>query len=193
MPEMNYCPCCETWNKFQPGGHITRPYALCGICGTFERHRLLYLFMLKTAFLEPGRKLAEFSPNGGLAKAIKMHGVDYDQLPYPEYDLQNLHNIPDETYDRLLTVCVLAEVGDPYAAMRELYRITKPKGWGIMHSNMGQPPDTKSPRFTHDVYKSLLESSGFHATAHVFAFSLSDNDVEAMNLFREKIYTVYKP
>lgn len=192
MPEMNYCPCCETWNRFIPGGRITRPYALCGSCGTFERHRLLYLFMLKTRFLAPGKKLAEFSPNSGLAKAIRLHGVDYHEYSYPDQDLEKL-NLPDESFDKTLTVCVLAEVKDDYTAMRELYRITRPGGSGIMHSNMGLPPDTVPPRYTHDSYMSLLQSSGFYAQAHDFAFQLTDNDVQAMNLFREKIYTVRKP
>ncbi|MBK6634354.1 MAG: class I SAM-dependent methyltransferase [Chitinophagaceae bacterium] len=54
-----------------------------------------------------------------------MEGVD-DKL-----DLQDLHLYKDHSFDVFVCSHILEHVDDDIKAMKELYRILKPGGWGI--------------------------------------------------------------
>lgn len=190
----NYCPCCGEWSEFIPGARIVRPRAICGNCICYERHRLLYLFFDRETdlFLPPRKDVAEFCGMAGLSSALKRRGVNYFHYGYPDVDLQKC-DIPDNWFDVVLTVHVIAEIPDKQAAMREIYRMMRPGGWGVMQSNLGVPPYPAPIPFTKDEYRELLRSPGFNLEVSRFAWELTDKEVQEDELLREDIYIVRKP
>lgn len=115
----------------------------CPVCNANDRDRLTILY-LKEAFLKwdtsKKYKFIEFAPETvSLASFIKsrpfleyrsadlyMKGVD-DQV-----DLQDLSIYTDNSVDMFLCSHILEHVPDDKKAMRELYRILKPGGKGIV-------------------------------------------------------------
>jgi predicted SAM-dependent methyltransferase len=154
-----YCPGCKKhWKHFKPfpkkwlqgleaGGW---PYKredvetlnydnyTCYGCGITDRDRLYLLFIEKKVIANKEYSIVEFAPRAALSKRLKelpnvthrtsdlfMKEVD-DQL-----DLQNLHLYKDNSFDLFICSHILEHVEDDIKAMKELYRILKPGGFGI--------------------------------------------------------------
>jgi SAM-dependent methyltransferase len=119
------------------GGY--RLNAHCPVCGSFDRERLLYLYLLyKTDIFKKQTKLLHIAPELSLSSILKkknnidyltadlnskgvMIQMDVTDMPYPDY-----------TFDAIICNHVLEHIIDDRKAMRELYRILKPVGWGIL-------------------------------------------------------------
>ena len=155
-----YCPGCkQNWKSFRPipeewvkplfasGWPYTGDDAetlnyknyTCYSCGITDRDRLYILFFEK--ILEKNRhyNIIEFAPTPSLSRLLKkmpnvthrtsdlfMEGVD-DKL-----DLQDLHLYKDQSFDVFVCSHILEHVADDIKAMKELYRVLKPGGWGIV-------------------------------------------------------------
>ncbi len=140
------CPICGCKRrKFLPYGYVTsRDNALCPSCLALERHRLLWLYLEReTQLSESLPTLLHIAPEVSIMKKLKQlysrHPKRYltadleSPLAYLHFDVQN---IPiDDNYTQVI-ICnhLLEHVADDRLAMRELYRIMKPGGWGIMLS-----------------------------------------------------------
>ena len=113
----------------------------CPNCGASDRDRLYALYISKylkeyqtspISMLEiaPSRPLTENLKNTGkitLRTAdLMMQGVD-DRI-----DITNMTCYADGVFDSFICSHVLEHVPDDLKAMRELYRILKPGGWGIL-------------------------------------------------------------
>jgi SAM-dependent methyltransferase len=136
------CPICS-WQgeSFSPAGLIPRPNALCPQCGALERHRLLWLYLKRrTDFFFARLKVLHIAPepifqknfsnlsnleyiSADIASDIAMRMFDITAIPFPE-----------NTFDVIICYHVLEHIVDDKKAMRELFRVLKPAGWGILQS-----------------------------------------------------------
>ncbi len=60
-----------------------------------------------------------------------MKDVDFYNLRYPDYDIQNLDKIADNSVDVFYSEMVMEHIEDPQKAVDESYRILKPGGISI--------------------------------------------------------------
>jgi SAM-dependent methyltransferase len=137
------CPVCEKhFSKFLSyGSNIAhRENVLCPYDLTLERHRLMWLYLKDHSnfFTEHKLSVLHIAPEqcffGRFKKQQNLHYLTGD-LVSPLADLHfDLHEIPleDNCFDVIFCNHVLEHVDDAAKCMRELYRVMKPGGWGIM-------------------------------------------------------------
>lgn len=137
------CPVCGgRFRKFLPYGYVeTRPGALCPGCLSLERHRLMWLYLLnETDFFTAPAELLHIAPEYCFIKRFAKPG----NLKYVTADLESplaevkmdVQDIPfaDNSFDIIFCNHILEHVDDDRLAMRELYRVMRPGGYGIMLS-----------------------------------------------------------
>ena len=123
---------CETLNFFNYH---------CPKCHASDRDRLFAMYLNKIAAgIDKDKKLSfiDFAPQPGLAKFFKsmtflnyrsadlyMEGVD------DKVDITDMKIYKDNSIDAFVCSHILEHVKEDKKAMKELYRILKPGGWGI--------------------------------------------------------------
>ncbi len=129
----------KSFRKFLPYGYEKpRENVLSPSTLSLERHRLLWLFLKnKTDFFTKPSKILHFAPEQAFYKRFK----ELDHLHYITTDLNSplaeikadICDLPfeDNSYDIILCNHVLEHIADDVTAMKELYRVMKPGGWGI--------------------------------------------------------------
>lgn len=140
------CPLCgRRYRKLLPYGYVTsRDNALCPHCLSLERHRLLWLYLEReTTLFESLPQLLHIAPEVCLMRHLKPH---YKSSPerYQTADLESpladlhfdIQQIPlaDESFDVVICNHLMEHVEDDLRAMRELHRILKRGGWGVLLS-----------------------------------------------------------
>ena len=113
--------------------------ALCPVCNSSDRVRLLYLFLkFKTKLFTEPTKLLHIAPENPLSDIVIKHkNIDYltadlnPELVMVRMDLTAIQ-YPDNTFDAILCNHVLEHIPDDRKAMRELFRVLKPGGWAIL-------------------------------------------------------------
>ena len=113
--------------------------AMCPVCGSSDRVRLLYLFLRNRTnlFTEPV-KLLHLAPEKPLMDIlVKQNNIDYltaDLNPEQVMVKMDITAIqyPENTFDAILCNHVLEHIPDDLKAMSELYRVLKPRGWAIL-------------------------------------------------------------
>jgi predicted SAM-dependent methyltransferase len=162
-----YCPGCKRyWKSFRPfpqqwlkglrdSGWPYEPEDVetlnyknysCYGCGITDRDRLYILFFEKILSKNKSYKILEFAPRLSLSNFLKgipnvthrtvdllMSNVD-DKL-----DIQDLYLYKDNTFNIFICSHVLEHVTDDIKAMKELYRILSPAGFGITMVPILQP------------------------------------------------------
>jgi SAM-dependent methyltransferase len=132
-----FCPLCEKgFKSFLPAGIDNRPNALCPNCGSLERHRLLWLTLLKLwsdGTLKKSGKLLHIAPERPLARKFQKL-FDYLSADIDERIAMVKMNItdiqfPDETFDVIICNHVLEHISDDKKALSELLRVLKKGGW----------------------------------------------------------------
>ena len=134
------CSCCQgKFSSFLPGGVNNRPNAYCPRCGSFERHRLLWLYLQqKTNFFTANLKVLHFAPEYTFQKKfLKMENLDYisADLNSPLASIQaDITSIPfeDNTFDVIICNHVLEHIPDDTKAMQELHRVLSKGGTAIL-------------------------------------------------------------
>jgi SAM-dependent methyltransferase len=144
------CPCCGgRFRRFEPFGAKIRENALCPECGALERHRLQWLYLRERTNIRSARlRLLHFAPEPYLQKLLRaLPNLDYvsADLRSPRADLlTDILALPvaSDRFDVVLCSHVLEHVPDDRAAMRELLRVMKPGGWGVIQVPIGPRRET---------------------------------------------------
>lgn len=148
------CPVCGgRFSRFLPYGYnVIRKGVLCPRCFSLERHRLLWLFLKnKTRFFTEPLKVLHIAPEQCFhSRFRKLSNLDYTtaDLESPLADIKlDIQQMPfdNNTFDAVICNHVLEHVPDDRKAMREILRILKPGGFGIM-----QVPMDISLKKTHE-------------------------------------------
>lgn len=136
------CNVCDSqFRKFLPYGRKARENALCPKCLALERHRLMWLFLQKeTNFFTAPLKVLHIAPE--LCFIERMQALP--NLEYITGDIESplatvkmdVHQIPfeDNTFDVFFCNHVMEHVDDDILACKEINRVLKPDGWGIIQS-----------------------------------------------------------
>ena len=143
------CPLCGCQRrKFLPYGYVTsRENALCPNCLSLERHRLLWLWLVRESDIGRGAmalpKMLHIAPEVALMRKFKkMYASTPDRyvtadLESPLADMHfDVQQIPleAESFDAVICNHILEHVEDDGKALRELYRIMRRGGWGVILS-----------------------------------------------------------
>lgn len=137
------CPVCNrSYSKFLSYGSSIahRENVLCPGDLTLERHRLMWLYLKDHSDFFTSNKLnvLHIAPEQCFHQCFKQQeNLNYltGDLVSPIADLHfDLHQIPleENRFDVVFCNHVLEHVNDANQCMRELYRVMKPGGWGIM-------------------------------------------------------------
>jgi SAM-dependent methyltransferase len=146
------CPFCgEHFKKFMPHGldvPVLQEHSVvsggvrattCPRCGSYDRERLIYLYLLqRTDVFKGGKKLLDIAPADHLAAKLReIPGLDYISGDLFREDVMVKVDVtdiqfPDATFDVVLCNHILEHVPDDRLAMRELYRVLKPGGWAMV-------------------------------------------------------------
>ena len=105
---------------------------------SLERHRLLWLYLQnETPFFSAPLKVLHFAPEQAFHKRFrKLKHLQYltTDLDSPLADVKaDICNLPfkENEFDVILCNHVLEHIEEDKKAMKELYRVMKPGGWGI--------------------------------------------------------------
>ena len=143
------CPLCGCQRrKFLPYGYVTsRENALCPNCLALERHRLLWLWLVRESDIGRGAmalpKMLHIAPEVALMRKFKkMYASTPDRyvpadLESPLADMHfDVQQIPleAESFDAVICNHIMEHVEDDGKALRELYRIMRRGGWGVILS-----------------------------------------------------------
>jgi len=161
-----WCPCCEqSFREFIPYGE--RKNAVCPNCHSFERHRLLWLYLQqKTNLLTDELKVFHVAPEASFTHILKSQSnLDYlsvdlvSPLAMEKIDITDIPH-PNENFDVILCNHVLEHINDDAKAMRELYRILKPNGWAIIQSPLDYNLTQTYEDFTIDTEEGRKKAFG---------------------------------
>lgn len=137
------CPVCGShYRRFMPYGYVTsREDALCPHCLALERHRMIWLWLRECSTLFESRpRLLHIAPEVSLMRHFKRlyKGSENYITADLESPLADMHfdvqSIPMEDCSVDVIICnhLFEHVEDDRRAMRELHRILRPGGWGIV-------------------------------------------------------------
>jgi len=210
----------KSYRRFLPYGYVQlRPGVLSPGTLSLERHRLLWLYLQQTNFFKTPLNVLHIAPEQAFYKRFKKQ----PNLSYLTADLQSpladvkadITNLPfdDNSFDVILCNHVLEHIPDDLKAMKELYRVMKPGGWGILQV----PLDNKLKETFEDDsitdpaertrlfgqydhvrvygqdYFERLKQAGFKVKAVDFTKNLTQEEIERYRLVKgEIIPVVYK-
>lgn len=147
------CPVCgRRYRKFMPYGYTRasqRGNALCPSCLALERHRLMWIYLKnETAFFTDPARLLHIAPEYCFIKRFeRLPGLDYvtadleSPLATVKMDVQAIP-FEAESFDIIFCNHILEHVKDDRLAMREMYRVMRRGGWGIMLSPVNMSRET---------------------------------------------------
>ena len=130
------CPICGYHGIFVSVGRPSRWDVRCLQCGSRERHRLTHLWRTEGGGNKlSGKRILHFAPEKTVMQQMRGN---------PLYETADLHQkgvthqlditrtgLPDASYDVVMAHHVLEHIDDDRQAMRELFRLLKPGGFGV--------------------------------------------------------------
>ncbi len=210
----------KRFKSFLPYGYENpRENVLSPSTLSLERHRLLWLYLeQETNFFQKQLKVLHFAPEQAFYKRFRaLTNINYTttDLNSPLADVKaDICNLPFEanSFDVILCNHVLEHIPDDTKAMEELYRILKPRGWGIFQI----PQDmNRATTFTDDSvtdkkeratifgqydhvriygrdYFEKLRSIGFHVTEVDYTNTLTPEEIDRYRLAKGEIIPLVK-
>jgi SAM-dependent methyltransferase len=142
------CPVCGShYRKFLPYGYTnagSRDNALCPSCLSLERHRLLWMWLTThTDMMTTHPTVLHVAPEVCLMRKFRKAYKEYParyitaDLESPLADLKmDIQAIPlaDKSVDVIFCNHILEHVEDDRLAMREMWRVMRHGGWGVLLS-----------------------------------------------------------
>ena len=134
-----FCPVCEcSSSAFLPLGQ--RADARCVVCGSLERHRLLWTFLKEKTdlFDDQIKQILHIAPElcfeSRLRKKFANSYITADLLAPSAMVKMDITCIqyPDQSFDVILCSHVLEHIQDDKQAMKEIYRVLKNDGFAIL-------------------------------------------------------------
>lgn len=218
------CPVCGAhYRRFLPYGYVaSRPHALCPSCLALERHRLLWLYLTRETDLPTARpRTLHIAPEVCLMRHLRPLFATAPEryvtadLESPLADLHfDVQRIPldDASFDAVICNHLLEHVADDRQALRELHRVLRPGGWGILLSPVERDrahtyeddtitdPDERTRIFGQYDHRRIygadyadrLREAGFEAADIDYAASLTEQQRRLYALPEDHIYVVYK-
>ncbi|MCG2460481.1 methyltransferase domain-containing protein [Flavobacteriaceae bacterium F89] len=189
------------FRKFLPYGYENpRDNVLSPSTLSLERHRLLWLFLKnETNFFTSSHKVLHFAPEQAFyTRFRKLGNLEYvtTDLNSPLADVKaDICNLPfaDGSFDIILCNHVLEHIPDDISAMKELYRVLRPGGWGIFQI----PQDLKrAVTFEDDSItdrKERAEIFGQYDHVRIYGRDYFDKLREVGFTVREEDYTTELP
>ena len=222
------CPLCGCRRrKFLPYGYVTqRENALCPNCLALERHRTLWLWLLRESDIGRGAmalpRLLHVAPEVALMRKFsKIYASQPEKyvtadLESPLADMHfDIQHIPleDESFDAVICNHILEHVEDDHQAMREIKRILRKGGWGVILSpiDMQREETYEDDTITDEAertrifgqydhrriygrdYAKRLEKAGFEVYECDYANLIPAKEKELYALTDELLYIVRKP
>jgi SAM-dependent methyltransferase len=133
----------DVFKKYKVAGGGYKKNTRCPYCGSVDRARLLALFFkLRTDAFQNKTEILHISPNTDIADYLNQNptvnqvvGALYPQA-FSRYnalkiDVQKI-DLEDNKFDIVICCHVIEHVDDDESAMREIYRILKPKGFAVL-------------------------------------------------------------
>ncbi len=210
-----FCPVCDSKIiKFLPyffPPHIKigpRPDAVCPVCGSIERERLLWLYLEEQTnfFMSPKKKILHIAPEIVLSDRIRKNEfIEYlsaDLDPSRAMIHMDLTDIKmnDNIFDVIICNHVFEHIPDHKKAMREIYRVLKPGGWAILQVPIlgeltFEDPTVTTPEAREKIYgfaehvrgygkdyRDFLFAAGFSVKVDDFVKKLGHKSVRYMGL-----------
>lgn len=216
------CPICRRhFRKFMPYGYVrSRENALCPSCLALERHRLMWLFLVReTDFFKTSPRLLHIAPERCFIKRFeKLLGDNYitADLDSPLAKIKmDIQAIPfgDDEFDVIFCNHILEHVENDRLAMREMFRVMRPGGWGIMLSPVTHgkaityedqaitTPEGRAAAFGQrdhvreygEDYVCRLAEEGFDVQMIDYINCLDSKEIALYGLRAETVYLVRKP
>lgn len=185
-----HCPCCGgRFDAFVR--HRGRPHAKCAFCGSLERHRMLWRYLIERADLLALESLLHFAPEYAFARRLaRLPGLRYvtadldSPLADDQVDIMRLP-YPDASFQAVLCSHVLEHVEDDRRAMREIRRVLRPGGWAVLMTPIDarlaetyEDPAVRTPEERHRAYgqsdHARLYGRDFAARVREAGFSVSE-------------------
>lgn len=218
------CPICgRRFRRLLPYGYVEqRDNALCPSCLSLERHRLLWLWLKRESdFMQRRPRLLHIAPEVCLMRHFKLlykGAAERYVTADLESPLARMHfnveqiPLPDGSFDVVICNHLLEHVADDGRALRELYRILTPGGWGVLlapidygrattyeDDSITDPKERERLFGQYDHrrlygrdYVERLRRGGFEAEEIDYAAMLTAEEREAYALSTDRLYIVRK-
>lgn len=152
----HFCPICEKgFSGFLVGPDKSRENSKCPGCGSLERQRLLWLYLVNERKIKNEKiNLLNIAPDYAIqTKLKKLKNISYtsidieSELATQKADITNL-KFSDNSFDVVLCYHVLEHVGDDQKAISEIFRVLKSDGWAILQSPINENREFTFEDFT---------------------------------------------
>ncbi len=126
------CPICDR----QFSRYVAGDTGLCPGCRCNNRSRLLWTYLREQRpdLLTGSKAILQFAPDPGMERLLRKHpgirylsGDLYEPGVMVRLDLTHL-DLPDECFDVVICIHVLAHISNDKKAMREILRVLRPGG-----------------------------------------------------------------
>lgn len=135
------------FNQFFEHGFVHSPFLFetlnlkeysCAVCNSNDRDRIIASYLQNELTANKEYSLLDFAPSTPLQKFIK----NYPNIVYrsadlfmenvdDKVDIKNMDIYEDNSFDVFICSHILEHIDDDTKAMSELYRVTKPNGFGV--------------------------------------------------------------
>lgn len=148
----------------------------CPTCGSSDRDRLVYLYLLnKTRVFQEKTRLLHVAPESGLQRKFRQSPnlrtitVDlYASSVMLRADLTAIPH-PSNAFDAIICNHVLEHIPDDRLAMSEIYRVLRPEGWAILQVPISPTLSTTYEDWSKTTSKAREEAFGQFDHVRIYA------------------------
>lgn len=177
---------------------------ICRVCGAQDKARL-YALYIRRKLAEKNHvspiKLVHFAPESGIPNLLKWDSrIDYRSADLFRKDVDDCIDLTsmkpylDSSFDAFICSHILEHVEDDQSALKELYRILRPGGWGILMVPIllsidevyeDSSKQTESERYIHfglEDHLRVYSKNGFLKRVREVGFSVTEYGAEYFGL-----------